>query len=70
MPEDFSVFPCGFARGTDAPGGDRVFQMGDRRKRVAEQPDVQLMFGGFDEAVERAVERSVVVVLRSAVLRR
>jgi hypothetical protein len=69
MPQQLSIVPRGLAGGADAPGGDGVFQMRNRRQRVAEQAHVQCLFGGFDQSVKGAVERGVIVILRAAVLR-
>lgn len=69
MPQQFGIVPCRLARRADAPGSDRILQVRHRRERVSEKTNVQRAFRGFDEAVERGVERSVVVVLDATVLR-
>src|SRR3984885_5738247 len=69
MPEEFGVLPCRFARGTYTPGSDRIFQVRHGRERITQKTNIQCALGGFDEAVEIAIERSVILVLLAAVLR-
>ena len=68
MPQQLGIIPGGFTRRAHAPGGEGVFQAGNRRKRIAEQPNVQLALSGFNKAVESGVETRIVVVLYTAVL--
>ena len=65
----FGVLPRRFPRRAHVPGGDGIFQMGDRRKRPAGEADIQGTLGGFDQAVQRGIQRGVVGVVRSAVIR-
>ena len=65
--EDLGVVPGGFAGGTDAPGGDGVFETVGGWESGAEKADVEDLLGGIDEAVEGGVEGGVVGVLGAAV---
>src|ERR1700733_10053743 len=62
------MVPCLLARLARTPRGDRILQMGNRRKRVAQQPDVQFLFGRFDKPVKGGVQVGVIRVLWCSVL--
>ncbi len=62
----FRVLPRRFPGRAHVPGGYSIFQVRDRRQRPAGQADVEGRLGGFDEAVQRGIERGVVGAVGSA----
>src|SRR5580698_1857048 len=69
MPKYFSILPRNLPRLRNAPRRYQVLESGYIWKRVAGQPHIQRLLRGIDDAVQRGVERGVVVVLRRSMLR-
>src|ERR1700683_3350356 len=64
----FGVLPRRFAGSAYVPGGQRILQMRDRRKRPTGETDIQCLLGGFNEVVKRGIQCSVVAIVRSTVI--
>ena len=68
MPKMFGVLPCRLPSCAYAPGRDRIFQMRDRRERLAGEADIQRVLSGLDEATKRGIESGVVTIVRSTAI--